>query len=473
MERADSWGNVVTGLGITTRDKRMGAVVMPPEELSQRALEDLFAGDPVARRICELPARESVRQWISISADKDVGKATLQALQVLGVQSAISEALTWARLYGGSVILLGVDDGQDPSLPLREDSVKSFRWINVLHRWELQVARRYTDPFAPKYREPETYRIVSSIVGPDGSGFGREVHETRLIRFDGPLTAQIRREQNDTWCDSVFTHLSAVIRDFWTGFDGAAHLLSDFSQAVYKVKGLAGLVSAKPDALIRRFQIMDTVRSLVRAAVIDADGEDFERKATPISGMPELLDRMEKLLSASTGIPVTLLMGSSPAGLQATGASDIRFFYDTVASDQETVLRPRIERLLTLLLRAKDGPTKGREPANWSFKFNPLWQLSAKEQAEIRKLTAETDTIEINAGVLHPEEVRQSRYGGDEYSTVTTLDESLDAADRIPTAPEEPEEGEDDTAPGAEPPPNNAKDEDGDEESEDGAAGEP
>jgi phage-related protein (TIGR01555 family) len=225
---------------------------------------------------------------------------------------------------------------------------------------------------------------------------------------------------------------------------GAAHLLSDFSQAVYKIKGLAELIAANEDeTIINRFRIIDLARSLVRAVVIDAD-EDFERKTTPMSGVPEVLDRFSTRMAAAAQMPVTLMMGQSPAGLNATGASDIRFFYDTIKAKQTKHLVPPLERVLTLIFKAKEGPTKGKEPEKWSIKPRPLWQLTEKEQAEVRKLQAETDEIYINSQVAAPEEIAISRFGGDKYSTETVIDfesrkEMADATQAIPGDPKETE----------------------------------
>jgi hypothetical protein len=100
------------------------------------------------------------------------------------------------------------------------------------------------------------------------------------------------------------------------------------------------------------------------------------------------------------------------------------------------MLRNKIEYLLRVLLRSKLGPTKGVEPENWSFAFNPLWQPTEGEKIDARNKQAQTDQIYITQQVLHPEEVRSSRFGGDTYSPETTLDEQLDAMDIIEASQE-------------------------------------
>jgi hypothetical protein len=57
--------------------------------------------------------------------------------------------------------------------------------------------------------------------------------------------------------------------------------------------------------------------------------------------------------------------------------------------------------------------------------FNPLWQLDELQQAERRLKTSQADEIDIRSGVLRAEEAAVSRYGGEGYSTTTTIDLEL------------------------------------------------
>jgi hypothetical protein len=199
-------------------------------------------------------------------------------------------------------------------------------------------------------------------------------------------------------------------------------LLQDFAQAVFRIKDLAELVATdRDDVVIKRAQLMDMMRSTVNGILLDTE-EEFERKTTSLAGFHELLQQLSLRLAAAADMPVTLLMGQAPSGLNATGDSDIRFFYDRVRGKQKTQLKPRLERLLKIVFNAKQGPTRGLEPENWSLKFNPLWQTTDKEQADTRNVQANTDKIYIDAGVVSPEEIAASRFGGDEYSYDTVLD---------------------------------------------------
>jgi phage-related protein (TIGR01555 family) len=208
------------------------------------------------------------------------------------------------------------------------------------------------------------------------------------------------------------------MRDFEAACTSAGVLVVDFAQAVYKMTGLAELIAqGKDQQVVSRMRVVEESRSSARAIMIDA-AEDFERKATPITGLPELLDRFSTRLAAAADMPLTLLMGQSPGGLNATGESDIRFFYDRIRAAQERTLREPIERVCKILFRAL-GIT---EPESWSIHFRPLWQPTDAEQATARYTQAQTDQIYITNGVVSAEEIALARFGSEDGSFATVID---------------------------------------------------
>jgi phage-related protein (TIGR01555 family) len=450
--RRDGWENTLTAIG-TTRDKRTGGrLLRPVPNVTYREFEDLYFASDLAATAAELPAREMVRAWITIVADnpsvleKDTGSRTeagddptteekvslgnkiANKLDELEAQAKVFEAMVWARVFGGGLLFLGIDDGggDNPEAmaePLDEDNIQSFNHLTVFDRWDVNIAKRFSDPRDVKFGQPEQYRLVSTTH--DGTVVpGTDlIHESRFIRFDGVLTNRRRMRDNGGWSDSIYCRTKDLIRDFDLAWHGIANLLQDFAQAIFKMRGLRdAILSDKDDLVLRRMGIIDLCRSIGRAIPIDAEDEEFGRKATPVTGMPDLMDRFALRLSAAFRQPATLLFGQSPAGMQATGASDIRFFYDQIAANQETTLRPRLERLIKLVTLDKDGPTSGREPEDWSFSFNPLFQLTELEQSELRHRQAQTDQIYVTEGVVSEDEVAFSRFGGDRYNTDTILD---------------------------------------------------
>lgn len=438
--RADGWESTITGLG-TARDKRSGTrIKVAPSQGSRDQYDAYYHGDDTAATIADLPAKEMTRAWITLQVDDSTGeqqrteadtadkmlvsKQIMQALDDVGAKGVIAEALTWSRVHGGALIFLGVDDGaEDLSEPLDLDRVRRLEFLTVFDRWDAQIQTTNTDIRSSDFGMPETYLLQPQSNAGIAGVVSEIVHASRFIRFDGTLTSRQRQAYNSGWADSIYTRMEETLQDYGISWHAIAHLLQDFSQAVFSMHGLAdALAEDESGLIINRLTAMDLCRSVARAVPIDAESESFQRVATPMSGLPDTIDRLMLRVSSAARIPATLLFGQSPSGLNATGESDIRLFYDHISAEQESVVRPRLDRLLDVLLRSAEGPTRGREPENWSYTFNPLWQATAKEQAETRKAVAETDAIYLDRGVVDPDEISQSRFGGDTYSPETVLD---------------------------------------------------
>lgn len=425
FSRSDGWVSALTGIG-TVRDKRQ-SYGFATSMLDDWMLEELWRSNDMAARIIELPPEEMMRAGyrVCMGDDKDADEDIAQALEDLGVDEALQRVLCYQRALGGGALLLGVDDGYTDedhmTRPLDETSIRSFEWVTPLSKREIIAHTYYDDPTERKFGEPKLYQLMSATA----KSAGTLVHESRVLAFPGTRVSREQVQMQAGWGDSVLVRVHETLRDFQTTWDSAAVLLQDFAQAILKLEGLAELLASNPTegklTLKDRIEGMSLSMSAVRMLVLDKE-EDYERKATPLTGMPEMLDKFTVRLAASAGFPVTVLFGQSPAGLNATGASDIRLWYDGLSSRQRKVMRPALMRLLRLLLSCKNGPTRGKLPPSWSLTFNPLYQLSDTEQAELRVKQSTVDLNEVNAGIVSPEEVAASRHGGDEWSWKTVVD---------------------------------------------------
>jgi hypothetical protein len=221
-----------------------------------------------------------------------------------------------------------------------------------------------------------------------------------------------------------------VVRDFQTGYSSAGILLNELGQLVLKTKDLSKfLAHDKSGILLERMAVLNLTKSTARAILIDKETEEAEYKDQRLTGVKDILEKFEIRLSMALGWPATILLGQSPKGLNATGESDLTNWYDYIEGERERNLDKQLTKLVRLVFK-----TLNDEPKTWAISFNPLWQASAKEIADERKVYAETDAINIDRGVYSAEEVAQSRYSGDEFSTEIMLDQELRDTDNIPSA---------------------------------------
>lgn len=450
-ERLDAWVNHTTGLGAYGRDKRL-TNRFGTTPLDYQTCLDLWRGEPMAKRIIEIIPNEALREGFeaTIANDIDATKALNQKSQSFGLLGKVKDAYKKQRAYGGAALLVGADDGQSPDQPLRRDQIRKIDFMTVLTPRELQAWWWFNDVGQNGFGEVELYRVntVFSAMGSATAAStipaGTLVHHSRVIRFEQPVVDRTLLLQNYGWPDSILVPMERELADNDMSWAGAAALLEDFSQGVYKLKGLSEMVDTNDDVggdsdtsgndagtsvIAQRMQMLDYFRSVMRAIVIDKD-DDFERKATPLSGYPEMLQQRALRLASVAGLPVSLLMGQSPAGLNATGDADVRWFFNHVEADREHELKPKVVEALELLMLAKNGPTGGQLPAIWGVTFPSLWQLTDLEKSTLRKTNAEADHIYIEDGVLTSDEVAESRFKDAEYTDAITLnaDERAKAA---------------------------------------------
>ena len=115
-------------------------------------------------------------------------------------------------------------------------------------------------------------------------------------------------------------------------------------------------------------------------------------------------------LSGAADIPLTRLFGQSPAGLNSSGESDIKTYYDGILRRQESQLREPLTTLLDIVYRNVYGVPM---PPEVSFSFVPLWQLTEQDRASIAAQDAASVTAAYTAGLIdEPTALRELQLRG-------------------------------------------------------------
>lgn len=442
FKRFDGWASILTGRG-TSRDKSTLGDFQPDTRLSMGQVEELYAGDAMAAKVIDIPVGDMTREGIEFKTeDAASAEAVAQALRDLWLVNRYAEGERDSRIYGGALVVFGVDDGQEPDQPLNEKGIRAVRDVWSVDRYAVSVASRVADTTRADYGQPETYLITRE----DGSAL--TVHASRTHRLHGVALPRRLAAREDGWGQTVYRRFWNALRGYHGAHNAAGHILSEFIIGIYRLDGLASAMAQGGEdagkSILQRFAIMDTVKGLYRALILDKE-EEFTRNTANVSGLGDLVNAAERRLVAETDIPHSRLLGESPgASLGEQGGAQQANWYDVVAAEQEAKMRPVLERAIRLVLLSRDGPTRGVEPDAWKLEFRPLWQMDAKEQAEIRLKTAQADEIYIGSGVLTPDEVAAARFGAEGWSPDLTLD--LEARE----APEVPDDATSDPAGNAE-----------------------
>lgn len=419
--RADGFVNPDTGLGIRGRDKAASICYRSCPILSVTDLDELYRGDGLTRRIIDIVGSEMLRQGYEIEGDRD--NLTMSYLEDLKLNEKLSDMIKWARLYGACVIVMGVADGRELNEPIFEENIQSIEWLHVFDRYQCQIMTDYIckDLNDCNYGYPDFYQINDYRTGANFI-----VHHSRILRLDWAQIAPRQKMINQGWGDSAIMSINGEITRYGSAFANLSAIMQDFVNCVIKIPGLSEALTADCGStdLLKRLDDANFYKSNTNMMALD-QLEGFEKISTNVSGIPEIIDRFMLSLSSVSCIPVTLLFGRSPAGLNATGDSDVRNFYDMIKQLQESKLKPILDKLIRLVMLAKDGPFAGVEPESWSVVFTPLWQNTEEQEALLRKTVAETDAIYLDRGVVDPVEIATSRFGGGRWSMNTNIDLAL------------------------------------------------
>lgn len=423
-KRQDGWGNILSGVGTASLDRRMSTTFDADVVSDEQAIE-LMRGDDIAARLCEKLPKHALRPGFDclIEGDKGMQTKVENRWADLEVPAALEQAGVYERSRGGSIILVGALDGQDLRRALNHDRVAKVTALNVFEPREYQPIYYYNDPLQPKFRKPAIYRVQPLSPGYDEGGGMRgstpfEVHESRLIVMDGiQVSSDSRSRTEHQQGDSVLTRVWRVLRDFNGSWDAIGLIMQDYSQSIFKIKDLYKIVQNDDLTTFKnRIQALEMGRSLVRASIIDSE-EEFERKATPLAGVADILDRMESRMAAAADMPVSVLFGRSAGGLNATGEGDRKQWHESVADYRNTQINPALRMLTRCLLSEAGKP--GQE---FTIKGRAIEELTDLETSELRKLDAETVKILIDTQVIYPEEATRSMFGGDVYTGEITID---------------------------------------------------
>lgn len=402
INRKDGWGNVLAGLG-RKQDKTIYTTFLSAPFLDDIMLADLYTGDGLAKKVVSAPADDMTRKWITLEGEDE--EIIEKELFRLDTPQKINEAIKWQRLYNGSLIIIGAMDGKDLTKPLRVKEGTQIAWLCPVERSRIHITNSdfVSDPTSPDFGNIEIYTMY---VGPAFNEI--KVHRSRVLEFFGepvPSDMTSRDINTEYWGMSVIQYTWNILKICGSVLQGISNILYEFIIGKYKIKGLEEKLAAGNEKLvIQRMDIINMFKSVINAVLLDAEGEDYIRDSASVAGVADLLDRIMMFLSAVSNIPVSRLFGRSPAGMNATGEFDLRNYYDSVAVLQNNLMRKPLQKLIDIL---SVSYAKGQE---YTFKFNPLYELSEKEKVEIEKLEADADHVRIEDGILGAEEVRDIRY---------------------------------------------------------------
>jgi phage-related protein (TIGR01555 family) len=399
---ADALMNAQTGMGVVGYDPTVQLEYTLTPFMQQYQCENAYCNSFIIGRLIELPAQHMTREWRTIHIEGDDKGNDVDVIRdaevSLNVKAAFTEAMQWGDLYGGALLVMGLD-GEDLSEPLDPTTVTKGQLtsLTVIDRWQVTASDSFVlDPLAPNFRYPEFYVINTS------TSARYTIHSSRCLRFDGTKLPRLAWLRNGRWHASTIQRVLSTVKDFEASMKSSSKAMQEGSVDVYKIEGLyERLTDADGQSLIRnRVKLAADLKSIYRALVIDAK-DAMDRQPVDVSGYDALLEKHQDMVCGAAEMPATLLFGRPPTGMDSTGESDTRNWYDTLSIKQEFKLRPLINQFDQVMVRS----ALGYFPDNYEFDFNPLWQMDDGETATTQLAQAQARQIYLTAGCLKPETV--------------------------------------------------------------------
>ena len=402
----DGYSNAAAFLGSDSPLFSSGTFLRSGLTSDPELLTAMYRENWLTMRIIDMPSEDMTRAWYRLSAD--ISGDQLHALRRLearhSVKQELTNALRWARLYGGSLALMVVRGEEDRlDQPLETDLLLPgcFQGLLVLDRAQgiEPSAELVSDLDDPDFGLPESYTVTLETADCRSV----TLHHSRVLRFVGRELPRMETVRENYWGASEMEHIQEELLKRSAASANIAQLIFQANVTTLKMSDFGDVLGTGTEEQRRAVEYAMSLENRFRTSfgiqLLSRD-DSFENHAYSFAGLSEIYEQFMMDMAGAAEIPATKLFGRSPQGMNATGESDLRNYYDMIASLQERLLRPALEKLLPVMAVS----CWGYVPADLEFVFEPVMTSSPAERAElVQKLSA--DVIEAyKCGLLTKEQ---------------------------------------------------------------------
>lgn len=356
-------------------------------------IEEFYHSNGLAKRIVDVIPEEMVSPGFQLNGVSDNTKFQSE-WDGLKLEPQITDALCWARLYGGSYILAMVNDGR--MLTSAAKRGKPLESIVVYDYDSVSVAEEEKNPRSPRFGKPKMYTVK-----PLNGGSDFNVHYTRMHYIDGErVTNKVRKLNNGAGGTVLNKSMIEAILDYDYSEYLATQLLKRKQQGVWKAKGLALICDDREGEYAARLRMaqVDANSGVGNTIGIDADDEEYTVINSDISGIPEFLSAKMDRIVALSGIHEIVLKNKNTGGVSASQNTALQTFYKLVERKRNDDYKPLLEFLLQFIVTEED----------FSVEFEPLSLPTDSEKADIFKKNAEAVQGLVTDQVIDANEARDT-----------------------------------------------------------------
>lgn len=356
-------------------------------------VEEFYHNNGLAKKIVDVIPEEMVSPGFQLNGVSDNTKFQSE-WDGLKLEPQITDALCWARLYGGSYVLAMVNDGR--MLTSAAKRGKPLESIVVYDYDSVSVAEEEKNPRSPRFGKPKMYTVK-----PLNGGSDFNVHYTRMHYIDGDrVTNKVRKLNNGAGGTVLNKSMIEAILDYDYSEYLATQLLKRKQQGVWKAKGLALICDDREGEYAARLRMaqVDANSGVGNTIGIDADDEEYTVINSDISGIPEFLSAKMDRIVALSGIHEIVLKNKNTGGVSASQNTALQTFYKLVERKRNDDYKPLLEFLLQFIVTEED----------FSVEFEPLSLPTDSEKADIFKKNAEAVQGLVTDQVIDANEARDT-----------------------------------------------------------------
>ncbi|MEA3330620.1 MAG: DUF1073 domain-containing protein [Campylobacterota bacterium] len=410
----DSFQNINKDLG-TSKDPRQGTFFIRNQKIDNVTANNLYSTNWLASNIVDIPADETIKKWRELNIE-DESKLTAfeNEEKRLNVKGNFAQALKWADVFGGAVIIM-IIEGQDLKDPLLNIPKGSLKRLITLDRWEITANPLTANILDDNFGKPQSYIHSES---------GQTIHHSRILKFNGNTPTIREMRENNYWGLSIYEKLLPAITDSMTSSDLINGLLYESNIDVYKLKGLNDLVGdGQDDLATKRIQLAHQLKSTINGIALDSE-DGYEKKFATFAGLADIDTMFLQKVSAARKIPITKLLGTSAKGLNATGEGDLKNYYDEIAGIQEREYNPHLDTLDRVMSMSLFG-----SEIEVPYEFKDLNQLTEKEQADLEVQRSVRDNTYLINGVIDADIALKELNSNKTYGDITEYIENDSVVD--------------------------------------------
>jgi phage-related protein (TIGR01555 family) len=413
LKRVDGLENLSTRSGITGVSKRASNIITRNDLIKRNDVEAILTSEGLGSKIINRYPKDCTRKGFFFDGgEEEENKKLAREFKRLRGGKEFYKLLSWGRAFGAAIMVMIIDDGSDSlTEPLNENNIKA---VDSLEVYAAGIDNNVTVSY-DEFGKPEYYTV--------NCGKRFTVHHSRVIRYDAVDAPYYLWTLNNKWGLSILQDALGPIKQLLAALANGQEILDDWVIGVLSIENLFDLLRdpEQEKYLMKRIDGIDMTKNNANSIVIDTE-ESYAKHSTSASGVDTVIEKFFQIVAGITDYPMTVLFGTSPKGMDATGDSDLSLYYDMVGSMQENDYTPLLMPLFGVIANSDSVGFTG-DIQDLEVKYFPLKEQTSKEIMEEFKTFSEASSSMLMAGVITEEEVR-SNIGMKGYMS---LDDSVSA----------------------------------------------